>query len=859
MSPEREAEDPGPGRRSQPRGRTGLGQRLLLLNLLVLLLVVSLVVLSQSASRRNFTERASVAAENLAATLAQGVEAEIERVDIGLRNLVVDLEGEAGLHALPAAKIDALLEQQIALLPQLDGLRIADARGLVRHGRGVAEAGRVEIADREHFILSRDGLAAGPVVVGPIQSRVSQRWVVVVARPLRRAGGAFDGVVYANIRVGHFARLLQGVDLGRHGAIAVRGKDLAVVARRSSRGDEPAAVDSRSVSPEFARAHAAQPASGVFTARAMLDGIERANAYRRAGPYPLLVVVGLATADFLVPWRVQTLEVTALAALVLVALGVGSTLLYRAWSGEARASRAWIREGERYRALLRSASDGMHVIDRAGRLVELSDSFAAMLGYRREELLTQHVSFWDALLSSEEVDRRLAAFEMGAGERFSSRHRRRDGSIIDVEVVSVGVCIDGEELLYCSSRDVTERKAQARELDQYRHQLERLVAERTEQWRASEVRFRALVEQSLVGVFVQVRNQLRFVNPGFAAMFGYDSPEAMIGRVPAHTVVAPEDRERVSDIGRRIVSGQDRITKLSFTGLRRDGSRVAIEAYGCPIEDEGGPAAIGLLLDVTAQRQAESERAAALLREQGLRSAAEQQARSLGELLEQREEFVRVLAHEVRQPLNNASAALQSAAAGLISDGGGDHGGAAQRIARAQSVIGQIVASLDNTLASTSLLASTRQIDARDADVGALIDLSLGDLDAAQRPRVRVERISSTRTASMDIGLMRLALRNVLGNALAYSHAGSEVILRVTDSDEPLALVFQVADLGPGIAGELMPRLFERGARGAHGLPGHGIGLNVVRRVMELHGGSVDVLPNQPRGTVFRLWLPQGQ
>jgi len=78
-------------------------------------------------------------------------------------------------------------------------------------------------------------------------------------------------------------------------------------------------------------------------------------------------------------------------------------------------------------------------------------------------------------------------------------------------------------------------------------------------------------------------------------------------------------------------------------------------------------------------------------------------------------------------------------------------------------------------------------------------------------------------------------------------------------SDEPLALVFQVADLGPGIAEELLPRLFQRGERGAHGLPGHGIGLHVVRRVMELHGGSVDVMPHQPHGTVFRLWLPQGQ
>jgi len=791
--------------------------------------------------------------------LAQAIEAEIDRVDIGLRNVLFDLESEHAVGKLDLAHVESLLGQQLELLPQLESLRIADAQGVVRYGRGVASAGHVEVGDRAYFVGARDAGHMDPVVSGPVLARVSKKWVVVVARAWRPEGGAFRGVIYANLTVERFGRLLDGVDLGRHGAISVRGSDLGLVARRSANSGAAAEIGSTAVSAELARALVEKPNAGSYVARTAMDGIERANAFRRVGRHPLLVIVGLSTEDFLGPWRVQTMEVTALAALVTLALAMGSTLLYRAWTAEARASQALIREGERYRALLRSAGDGMHVIDRAGRLVELSESFATMLGYTRDELLTQHVSFWSPEIPLAEIDRRMKDFEIGTTVRIATRHRRKDGSDIDVEILCLGVRIDGEELLYCSSRDVTERKAQARELDQYRHHLEALVAERTEQWRVSEQRFRALVEQSLVGVFVQVRNQLRFVNPGFAAMFGYDSPEEMIGRVPAHTVVAPEDRERVGDIGRRIVSGQDRITKLSFTGLRRDGTRVSIEAYGCPIEDDGGPAAVGLLLDVTAQRQAEAERAEALLREQGLRSAAEQQARSLGELLEQREEFVRVLAHEVRQPLNNASAALQSAAAGLISDGGGDRGGAAQRIARAQSVIGQIVASLDNTLASTALLASTRQIDARDADVGALIDLSLGDLDAAQRPRVRVERISSTRTASMDIGLMRLALRNVLGNALAYSNAGSEVILRVIDSDEPLALVFQVADLGPGIAEELLPRLFQRGERGAHGLPGHGIGLHVVRRVMELHGGNVDVLRHQPHGTVFRLWLPQGQ
>jgi PAS domain S-box-containing protein len=838
-----------------PAAPAGVGWRLIGFNLLMLALLAALVALSQSASRRNFVERAEVATENIVAALAQSIQAELDRVDIGLRNVALDLEPDFSAGAPDAARVEALLAQQLALLPQLESIRIADAAGVVRYGRGVAGAPRVEVVDRDYFIEAREGNQPGPAVSGPMLARISNKWVVAVARPLRDARGGFAGVVYANVGVEHFARLLEGVDLGRQGAITVRGTRLGLVARRSADGAGPAELGSSNVSAQFQRVLAERPDAGRFVARTALDGIERVNAYRRVGATPMLVLAGLATDDFLEAWRVQTREMVAMAMLAMAVLVATSLLLQRAWAGQARSAQALIREGERHGALLRAAGDGMHVVDRQGRLVEMSDSFAAMLGYPREELLGKPVTLWDAQLTAQEIERRLQSFRVGELVRFNSRHRRADGRLIDVEVVSLGVRIEEEDLLYCSSRDVTERRAQARELERYRDHLETLVAERTEQWRASEVRFRALAEQSLVGVYVQVKNEYRFVNEAFAAIFGYDDPQDMMnGRLRAHTLIAPEELDHVNEVSRRVIAGEEPMTRLEFTGVRRDGRRVTLETFACPIQDAEGPSAIGLLLDVTAQRQAEAERAAALVREQGLRAAAEQRSRELRELLEQRDEFVRVLAHEVRQPLNNASAALQSALAGLPAAGG-----AAERIVRAQGVIRQIVASLDNTLAATSLLASSKSLDSRDADVGALIDLSLGDLDEARRSRVRVERISPTRTASMDIGLMRLALRNVLGNALAYSPPDSEVVLRVVDSDEPLALVFEVADLGPGIPDELRPRLFERGARGSHGVPGHGIGLHVVRRVMELHGGSVDVRPHTPRGTVFRLWLPQGQ
>jgi len=185
---------------------------------------------------------------------------------------------------------------------------------------------------------------------------------------------------------------------------------------------------------------------------------------------------------------------------------------------------------------------------------------------------------------------------------------------------------------------------------------------------------------------------------------------------------------------------------------------------------------------------------------------------------------------------------------------------AAQRLGRAQAVLGEVLAGLDNTLAAAALLASSDAVPTEDVDIDAVLSIAMADLPLAERHRVQVQRLTTTRTAAMDSGLMRLAVRNLLANALGYSPAGSAVILRVLDWDEPLALVLEVVDFGAGIDAALMPRLFERGARGVHGAdhPGSGLGLYIVRRVMELHGGQVAATRHAQGGMAMRLLLPQG-
>ncbi len=221
--------------------------------------------------------------------------------------------------------------------------------------------------------------------------------------------------------------------------------------------------------------------------------------------------------------------------------------------------------------------------------------------------------------------------------------------------------------------------------------------------------------------------------------------------------------------------------------------------------------------------------------------------------LKERSEMLDVLAHEVRQPLNNASAALQAATVELARSG---EQGAAEPLRRAEAVLGDVQASIGNTLAVASLLVGGEHIEGMDTDIDALIEVAIADMPRDQRARVVVERATSTRTASMEPGLMRLALRNLLSNALRCSPPGSPVVVRVSDSDEPLALILDVMDRGAGISDEQRPTLFQRGSRRPGGRR-QGLGLYIVRRVMELHRGSVQVERSSVGGTTMRLVINQ--
>jgi PAS domain S-box-containing protein len=317
--------------------------------------------------------------------------------------------------------------------------------------------------------------------------------------------------------------------------------------------------------------------------------------------------------------------------------------------------------------------------------------------------------------------------------------------------------------------------------------------------------------------------------------------------------MTPESAQRMRDIHHPALWRDGQLVDCGVQLICADGSlrNVLISAVA-EYDEQGEPLrALALVDDITDHLRHRAE----LAQEQHMRRQTERHVRELDQLLSERSDMLDVLAHEVRQPLNNASAALQSAASSLAGHGERQ---AQERLMRAQAVLSQVLAGVDNTLAAATLVAGGGSIARLDTDIDTLIAVTIADLPREQRERVIVRRHTATRTALMDMSLLRLALRNLLSNALKYSRGAGTVTLHVMDLDEPPALQFEVADTGHGIARELLPRLFTRGARAGTGTEAaHGLGLYIVRRVMDLHGGTAEMLSTGPQGTVMRLTLPQ--
>jgi PAS domain S-box-containing protein len=372
----------------------------------------------------------------------------------------------------------------------------------------------------------------------------------------------------------------------------------------------------------------------------------------------------------------------------------------------------------------------------------------------------------------------------------------------------------------------------------------------TERTHAEHARFRlaAIVESSDDAIISKtLEGIVTSWNAGATRLFGYTSEEmigAPITRLIPHELLSEED-----EILGKLRRGE-RIEHYETRRRVKDGRLVHVSLTVSPIRDITG-AIVGaskIARDVTALRAASAEREQLLESERIARSEAER----LGHL---KDEFLATLSHELRTPLtailgwcnvlrrrkNLTEADLQDAVETI------------HRNAKSQAQI------IEDLLDMSRIVSGKIRLETNELDFGDLVQVAVDGIRpsaAAKGLKIQLLRRPQPILVNGDASRLQQVLWNLLTNAVKFTPAEGQIRVSVRQVGDQVELV--VADSGIGIRPDFLPFVFERfrQADGSttreHG--GLGLGLSIVRNLVELHGGTVSAKsPGENLGTVFTV------
>lgn len=301
------------------------------------LFVCALVAVALHASYQQYKDRAAVTSRNTNRLVAQSIEDEVNRIDLGLRVVADEWASQQTAKRIDAQALTSFLRRQQERLPMADGLRIVDAQGRVIFGADKELPSGISVADRDYFSALRDTPSVGLVISRPVLGKISGKWVLIFARRLSSADGKFAGIVIAPVSLEWFEQKFAKLEVGAKGTVVFRGnasRDFDMLGRLPPAG--PAGYTSQTkVSSQFRSMITANPQGGTYEAFAGADNIRRTFSYQAVGNYPLITLVGLSTDDILAGWWNEVTKLAGLAAAFALLSILGGVAVVRAWNARA--------------------------------------------------------------------------------------------------------------------------------------------------------------------------------------------------------------------------------------------------------------------------------------------------------------------------------------------------------------------------------------------------------------------------------------------------------------------------------------------------------------------------------------------
>ena len=372
--------------------------------------------------------------------------------------------------------------------------------------------------------------------------------------------------------------------------------------------------------------------------------------------------------------------------------------------------------------------------------------------------------------------------------------------------------------------------------------------------RDRESHFRSAFELSAVGqAMIDADRRYMLVNDRYCRMTGY-AREELIGLRP-EDLTHPDDIVRDVALSSALLRGDVQAITSEKRYIRKAGDVLWVRVHATLFRDSAGGAlgAFAMIEDITSQKLAEQHRDELYARERAARLDAEEANRT-------KDEFLATLSHELRTPLNAILGWTQILRRKAVDQGRVDAALLAlERNARKQAQL------VDDLLDVSRIAAGRLKLKIERTRLGPILDAAAETI----RPALDAKRLvfmtdpePSLVDVDGDPGRLQQVFWNLLSNAVKFTPDGGEIRVSIQPIAEQVAVI--VRDTGIGIDPAFAPRLFSRFEQAdqspTRAFEGLGLGLAIVRHLVELHGGSVKAESAGPGcGATFTVTLPRSR
>ncbi|HEV8486426.1 MAG TPA: PAS domain S-box protein [Blastocatellia bacterium] len=491
-------------------------------------------------------------------------------------------------------------------------------------------------------------------------------------------------------------------------------------------------------------------------------------------------------------------------------------------------------------AIVESSQDAIISKDLDGTILSWNAGAERIFGYSSSEAVGQSIMLIIPPERRGEEKFILERLCRGEGvEHFETVRVSKNGRLINISLTisplrdTTGRIIGASKI----ARDITERKRTEEALRQQREWFQTTLSS---------------IGDAVIAT--DIHGAITFLNPVAQSLTGWKQEEAEnqplleVFKIANEQTRKPVENPALSAMEQGAVVGMTNQTVLTA----RDGTEIPIDDSGAPIKDSEGNllGAVLIFRDIAERKRAEQDRIQLLASERAARERAEVASRA-------KDEFVAMVSHEIRSPLNAILGWAQIVRTGKLDE---------QQTARAIETIERNAKNqaklVEDLLDISRAISGKLRLTVRPVDAAQIMETAIDSIrPAAEAKSIQLLLHRSPRAClvSADPDRLQQVVWNLLSNAVKFTPRGGRVEVRLERVDANLQIT--VSDSGAGISPEFLPYVFDRFSQAnmtterRHG--GLGLGLAIVRHLVELHGGAVRAeSAGDGQGATFTVTLP---